>query len=253
MSRLYVYGLMQQPPAEPISALPLGGEGRVFSLPADGFSALVSETDQTEILQTRKYMLAHARVLEEAMRQGALLPVRFGTIVDRIETLEAALRPQRGYVLDAFGRVGGRAEYGLRIGWVREVVMREIVQGSPDIARRYEALQGKPAAATHFERIELGRAVGERMEAARADEERRLVEKLQGVFSEIRVRPFEEDIQVLKAELLVSNEGEAALFERLEALQAAQPGRFEIRCVGPSPAYNFVRIRLEADFAAVAA
>jgi len=156
-------------------------------------------------------------------------------------------------VLDAFQRVAGRAEYGVRIAWVREHIMRAIVQGAPEVARRYEALKDKPAAATHFERIELGRAVGELMEAARADEERRLVEALQGVFSEIRVQPFEEDIQVLKAELLIPADDEAALMARLEAIQAEAPGRFEIRCVGPSPAYNFVRIRLGAEQLAAAA
>lgn len=241
---LYLYGLVEQPLSQELAAGAVCGEGAIRSEPVGSWFGLVSDTAETEILQKRRHMLAHAKALEEAMGLATVLPARFGTVVERLELLEAALRPQSRWVEDAFGRVAGKAEYGVRIAWSREEAMRELVAAHPTLARRFEAIKHKPAAATHFERIEIGREVGALMEAARAEEERRLVEALQGAFSEIRVQPYEEDVQVLKAELLLPVSAEAALFARLEAIEQERPGRLAVRCVGPSPAYNFVRIRL---------
>lgn len=252
MSRLYVYGLTDAAVSAPLAASPVGGQGVIRPAPLKSGVAWVSETAESEILQTRRHMLAHAKALEEAMGLGTVLPVRFGTIVERIEALEAVLAPQLAYVADAFARVAGKAEFGLRVAFVREAILRKLASEEPTLARRYAAMKDKPAAATHFERIELGRMVGEALEAAREAEQRRLIERLQGYFNDIRVQPHEEDVQVLKADVLLAPQQEAPLLERLDALQQEAPGLYEIRSVGPSPAYNFVRIRLDASLAEAA-
>jgi hypothetical protein len=254
MSRLYVYGLTEGAAEAfaPLAAAPVGGHGVIYPVALLGCTAWVSDTEEATILQTRRFMLAHAKALEEAMGLATVLPVRFGTIVHRLEALEAVLAPQMAYVADAFARVAGKAEFGVRVRWVREAILRKLAAEEPALARRYAALKDKPAAATHFERIELGRLVGEMLESARDAAQRGLIETLQGYFNDIRVQPHEEDVQVLKAEVLLTPAQEGPLLDRLEALQHETPGLFEIQCVGPSPAYNFVRIRLDAALAEAA-
>lgn len=246
--KLYVYGLMRagQAPtlAAPAVAEP-GGTIRTLSLGA--LSALVSDISLDEVVSTRRNLLAHTRALEEAMAAGPVLPMRFGIIAAGEAQLSRAVLPQAEKLLELLDRLEGRAEYGVRIAWSRDVVMREVVSENPVLAARHEAIRGKPEAATYYERIDLGRDVAEALSMKRTQEEAALFQRMAAIAVDRVLHAPDDDVQALKADLLVDVVREAELQKLLEAIEAERPGRLTVRLVGPAPAYNFVRVRLALE------
>src|SRR5579863_6729186 len=78
---MYVYGVTRaagRPPrGEGIGGAPLR------RVAARGTAALVSELPPGEIRLGRAEMVTHTRVLEDALARGTVLPMRFGTTVER--------------------------------------------------------------------------------------------------------------------------------------------------------------------------
>jgi hypothetical protein len=59
-------------------------------------------------------LLTHERVVQAVMKDGAVLPLRFGTMLDGEKSLEAVLVTRRDDLLRALARVRGRVEIGVR-------------------------------------------------------------------------------------------------------------------------------------------
>ena len=80
---LYLYGIF---PATGVHEITLEGLDRqpVKSHTMDEFTFLYSEAQQSKYLASRRNLLGHERVLEQAMEQGyrTLLPLQFGLIVN---------------------------------------------------------------------------------------------------------------------------------------------------------------------------
>ncbi|MFM7370159.1 MAG: GvpL/GvpF family gas vesicle protein, partial [Sphaerospermopsis kisseleviana] len=79
---LYLYGIFPESISNSLELKGLDGQ-TVQSQVIDGFTFLYSEACQEKYLASRRNLLAHERVLEEAMKAGfhTLLPLRFGLVV----------------------------------------------------------------------------------------------------------------------------------------------------------------------------
>jgi hypothetical protein len=78
---LYVYGVLPAPfdAASLNGAAGVGGNA-VRLLTQGDLAALVSDVGATPVTRTRRNLLAHTAVLEQAMPNATVLPLRFGTV-----------------------------------------------------------------------------------------------------------------------------------------------------------------------------
>lgn len=252
MSPVYVYGLVTPGAAASLGPIlpglaALGGAPEVSLQDLGPVAALVSAHDGSEVLQTRRNMLAHTRVLEAVMPATTVLPMRFGIVADSPDALAASLAPRGDELTGLLVRFDGLAEYALRIGWDRDVAMRTLVAASPELRARHAALRDKGAEA-HYARIDLGRAVAEALDRRRQAAEKTLLATLRPLAKDTILRAPEEDVETLRADFLLPGGAEAGFLAAIEAACARldfAPGTSpRIRCVGPAPIYNFVSISL---------
>lgn len=243
MSFLYVYGLTRPGLDLRIETAAVVGAA-VRTLPLPGFDALISEIDTPEIKQTRRNMLAHTRVLEEALKFGPVLPTRFGLIAESAEQIAAAVESQRPKLAELLTRLDGKVEMGVRINFDRAAIMREIAAENPAIAARIAQLRKLPEAATHFERIDLGQAIAQLLANKRSAEETALFAQLAPVAEDRLLQAPDDDIQALKADCLICASAEAQFTAFVEALAQKGEGRWNVRLIGPAPPFNYVRVRL---------
>src|ERR1700694_5306833 len=75
----YVYGVLSADD-DPPQIAGIGG-APLHEVTSDGIAALVSDLSDKELRLGREEMTAHARVLEEALQQGTVLPMRFGVVM----------------------------------------------------------------------------------------------------------------------------------------------------------------------------
>jgi hypothetical protein len=232
----------------------LGGERPVL-LGLGGRAVIASPHECGEILQTRRRMLAHTRVLEAAMSAATVLPMRFGLVASDMADVEAMIAEHAVDIDTQLARIEGQVEIGLRIRFPREAALAALLADQPGLAAERDRLRGHGAGA-HFERIELGRRVAEGLDRRRTEAQRQLAARIAPLCTDHVLRPPEEDVEVLRAECLLPADAEpgfAAAVQAAIAPCAFAPGaEAAIRLVGPVPPYHFVDLVLRQPGVAAA-
>lgn len=243
---VWLYAILPGDVSDEIEAAPLPGGGAPGLLRLGRLALLAGEAPAAEVRRTRRNMLAHAKALEAALAAGPVLPMRFGLIAAAGDAAAAAERQEEA-LCARLAALEGRAEYGLRISWEQPAAMAALAAARPDLAaerarlaKRGEA--GRPAM------IELGRVVGEALAERRKAAQKALLKALVPLADDHVLRAPETDLEALRAEFLLRRDGAeeflAAARAAAEATGFAE-GPPALRWIGPSPAYNFVDIRLD--------
>ena len=131
--------------------------GRVQLVRHGGLAALVSEVDLTARLGTPADLQAHAQILDAAMVEVPVLPLRFGTVM---ATKDAVARELLAVYQEAFAaalkEAEGRAQYVVKGQYAEQAVLTEVLAELPAAASLAKQIRGKDPDATRQARIRLG-------------------------------------------------------------------------------------------------
>lgn len=214
---LYVYAITDSP-ADPRGA---GLHGAPLQrIDGGGLAAVVSEHAVTPELD-EELLWAHEQVVEELMSFATILPLRFGSSVERPEALVAMMEERREEFLAALERVRGAVEISVRAELP--------APGVGDPASRAES-------GTAYLRE---RAERERRSKDAAD----LVHRPLAALARRSLPPAHlRDPRQFKAAYLVEEAGVEAFGGRVAELNADLEG-IRVGCTGPWPPYSFVTER----------
>src|ERR1700760_4024787 len=135
-------------------------------------AAVVSDSAISEYDNSRRNMMAHMLVLEEAMEHFTLLPVRFGTVAANAHELEQRLlTPRYEELTGLLEQMRDRIELGLKAFWHEGAALEEVVRDNEPIRRMRDSLNGRSLAETYYDRIRLGEAVEKALAQKRARDE----------------------------------------------------------------------------------
>jgi hypothetical protein len=191
--------------------------------------------------------LRHERVVEHFARQAAVVPLRFGTIYLRRESVARMLEERRAALRSVLPRLEGRDEWGVNLYVERGVLRGEVERVSPRLRELAEraAASGPGQAYLLRKKIEAARDEETRAETRRAatEVERRLAAASDGA-ARLRVLKDETGEQgevAAKLAFLVARAKFGEFRAEAERLAAAySPLGFRLELTGPWPAYNFV-------------
>lgn len=245
-SSIYVYGLIRAEDADPISARAVGDPNEPVTIVSHGrIAALVSAIEQQEMMPTRRQMLAHTKVLEAAMADRPVLPMRFGIIVPNQATLLQVIGPRSAELRRLLDQIDGRIEVALKASWDEQSMWREVAAEHPDLAGTGRALKSGGEQQTYYERIELGRAIGAALEEKRAQARRRLMDIVAPLAVEVKELAPLDDAMFAHFALLVEKRSEPVLYQTIVALEQSESAGQTFRYVAPIPPYNFVTVKLD--------
>jgi hypothetical protein len=246
---LYIYGLMRAEDG-PRAVEALGDES-VQTVEHGGVCALVTDMEEGDLRLRRESALAHSDTLQAAFKHGPVLPVRFGTLLPDVASLEAGLLAPRATALRARLEVlDGLAEMQVKASYLEEPLLRSIVAGDPRLAQTAARIRELPPAATHFERISLGEAVHQSVQARREADAQRLLAELQPLAVAVSAREPGLERGVLNASFLVSEERLKEFDGAVERLAEQDAERIKFRLIGPMPAHSFTEGAWDAPVAA---
>ncbi|MGF1454735.1 MAG: GvpL/GvpF family gas vesicle protein [Alphaproteobacteria bacterium] len=244
----YVYGIVRARDWASSSVFhqpPLPGAETPHIVWSGERGVIVSPMIMGEIDPTRRNMMAHTKVLEEAMAMGPVLPVRFGTLADRPEALSTIL-DDHGTDLDTlFARIAGRVELGVKVFWNMERLFAEIGEEDSKIRQLREKLAGTSEAQSYYQRIDLGRRIEDALAVKREQEAAALMALLSPLAEETRTPAVTEDRMVLNGAFLVEAAREAAFDAVVEDIRTRQEERVTVRYVGPVPPYSFITLSID--------
>ncbi|HEX3559968.1 MAG TPA: GvpL/GvpF family gas vesicle protein [Pyrinomonadaceae bacterium] len=258
---LYVYCVGERDALAPLFGVELPGaiEGESgLELVGEGLAAVVSRVPLADYGEealpsrladaawTATRALRHERVVEHFARRAAVVPLRFGTIYLRRESVEGMLEERSAQLRSVLARLGGREEWGLNLSVERARLREEVANVSQRLREMRARAEGSAPGQAYLlrKKIEALRDEEARAETRRVAAE---VESSLAVVCDGAAR-----LRVLKDE--ATEQGElAARFAFLVArrrfdefrtaaeqlAEAHAPHGFRFELTGPWPAYNF--------------
>jgi Gas vesicle synthesis protein GvpL/GvpF len=244
-SATYVYGVLSAE-HEPPSIKGIGG-APLREITSDGIAALVSDMNGHELTLGREEVAAHARVLEQALEGGTVLPMRFGVVMAGEPAVKTALLDAHlDELRDQLSEMSGKVELRLRAVYDEHALMREVVQEDLDVARLRDSLRGAPEDATYYGRIQLGELVAKAVERKRESDAAALLDSLAPLALDMKISDPNNERVVLNASFLVERERMGAFDEAVDTIGLAQADRMRLKLTGPLPPHSFVRLHTEA-------
>jgi hypothetical protein len=242
----YVYCIIRSSKALKLGQSTIAGEvGDVYTVNFKDLAAVVSDVPIGSLDSTRENVLAHEHVNETVMRDHTVIPMSFGTIFKTREDILELLRSAHDAFFDVLSKMQNKLEFGLKVLWDRDAIIRELEEQDEDI-RRLKSEIASQKGSTYFARMQYGRLIESGLERWAEHYVSGILEKLRDVAVAARVNKPIGDKMILNGAFLVSRDKERAFDARVKRV-AAQHEKLTFKYTGPWPPYNFVNIRLKLE------
>jgi hypothetical protein len=242
----YVYCVIEA--SDPLRFGPIGigaNPSEVYSVHYKDLAAVVSDAPLEVLDSTREHVLAHERVNETVMREHTVIPMSFGTIFKTREDIVELLRSAAEAFGDVLNKMQNKLEFGLKILWDRDQVIREVENEDDDISRLKKEISGQKGP-TYFARMQYGRLVDAALQARSEQYVAAILEQLRDVSVASRINKPIGDKMIMNAAFLISRDQESAFDTKVKSI-ASQFDKLTFKYTGPWPPYNFVNIRLKLE------
>jgi hypothetical protein len=258
----YVYGVVEANTTLPDGLTGVDDRRPVRLIEREGLAAIVStvllsEFDEeplrrhlNDVAWLEEKARRHEDVLEAALGQGAVVPLRLCTVFASEHQVGEMLRREREVLLDALVRLDGKAEWGVKVFADPRALEREVLIRSDS----GNDAEGVPAGTAYMNRKR--REASARAEAEEVADEwsHEIHERLAAQVAEALLNPLQRSEasghggeMLLNGVYLVAD-ADADRFRELVSRLAEVFDRrgVDIALTGPWPGYNFVKSSIEA-------
>jgi hypothetical protein len=209
------------------------GEPSFLTVAHGPLVGLVSSTPDEEALPTRANLLHHTRVLERAIEQTTVLPMRFGVVVPDTDTLVADfLAPEQERLLATLDRLAGHVELRLRGSYQEAHVIREVLDEDPRAAR----LRGRGGTDA---KMELGERIVAGIDRRRDRDMATVAAKLRPHVAAASRSDVAQPLDAFSWSFLVPETGRDAFERAVDELGEELAPVVELELVGPVPPFSF--------------
>ncbi len=242
----YIYGIIAANQRREFGPIGIGARGDVvYTLLYRDLAAIVSTSPIVKYPVTRDNSMAHAKVLEKAMEEYTILPVRYCTIAEKEEAvIEKVLKNRYQEFIDLLREMEGKVELGVRVRWTDlDAIFAEVVEENKDIQAIKKALlsernEQKKYAGT----IKIGQLVQKALEEKKKREAGELLEALRPLSLDCKENQFYGDMNLVNAAFLVAQEKEREFDRKMQELEKVYGERKKLKYIGPVAPYNFVEV-----------
>jgi hypothetical protein len=242
----YVYCVIHAVKALNFGPLGLGGEpAEVHTVNFKDIAAVVSDTPIAIHEPTRANVLAHERVNETVMRDFTVIPMSFGTVFKTRDDIHELLRSAYDAFKDVLVKMEDKLEFGLKVLWDRDVIVKELETENEDIRRLKSEITSQKGS-TYFARMQYGRLVDGALQARSERYVHEIFDALRPVSVASRANRPIGDRMIMNAAFLVRRDKEID-FDAVVKSIGAEFDKLTFKYTGPWPPYNFVNIRLKLE------
>src|ERR671912_937049 len=242
----YVYCIIEA--TDPLKFGPIGigaDPSDVYTVHYRNLAAVVSDAPLEVLDSTREHVLAHERVNETVMREHTVIPMSFGTIFKTREDIVELLRSAYEAFADVLNKMQDKLEFGLKVLWDRDEIVRSIEAEDEDIHRLKSEISSQKGS-TYFARMQFGRLIDAALQQRSERYVAEFLQRLRDVSVASRVNRAIGDKMIMNAAFLVQRDQEQAFDRRIKDI-ASHFEKLTFKYTGPWPPYNFVNIRLKLE------
>jgi hypothetical protein len=217
----------------------------VYTVNYRDMAAVVSDVPIVPLDSTRENVLAHERVNELVMRDNTVIPMSFGTIFKTREDILELLRSAYDAFNDVLNKMEDKLEFGLKVLWDRDEIVKVIEQEDEDIHRLKTEISSQKGS-TYFARMQYGRLIDTALQQRSERYVAEFLQRLRDVSVASRINRAIGDKMIMNAAFLVQRDLMDHFDRRIKEI-ASQFDRLTFKYTGPWPPYNFVNIRLKLE------
>jgi gas vesicle protein GvpL/GvpF len=246
---VYVYSIIECADPRVFGKIGIGGRGdEVYTVHYRELAAVVSRTPLVVYDPTRENALAHEHVNEVLIEAGFTpVPMSFGTIFKTEKDALEFLKDTYDALRDVLDRMKDKLEYGLKVNWDREAVLREIEEENEEIGRLKAEITSDQQRSTYFARMQLGRLVEQALSERSDRFVRDIYDELRDAAIASRSNKVIGDKMIMNAAFLVARDQAKDFDGKVQQIAKRHEGKLTFRYTGPWPPYNFVTIRLQLE------
>lgn len=264
----YVYGIVRSDEGALVERLPEEGidpAHPVYALPHQAIQAVVSkvslqefgqeelEANLEDIQWVEAKVLAHQRVLEAALADHTLVPMRFCTIYRSESGVQEMLAQHYDDFVEALAHLEGKQEWGVKIYCDGPTLAQRVGETSDRVKELKAEMEQKSSGAAYFLRKKVDEAVAEEVERVSDEYAQRSHDLLSSHAEDAIINPLQskeltgrDEAMVLNGAYLIAEERLAAFRAELESLEEEHGDLgFIYEMTGPWPPYNFASTCIE--------
>jgi hypothetical protein len=179
------------------------------------------------------------------MHQHTVIPMSFGTVFKTDDDIIELLRSAYDAFTDVLNKMQDKFEFGLKVLWDRDQIIREIEEEDEDI-RRLKGEISSQKGSTYFARMQYGRLIDVALQARSERYVNEVFHALRDVSVASRSNKPIGDRMIMNAAFLVARAMEPAFDVRVKDI-GLRYEKLTFKYTGPWPPYNFVNIRLKLE------
>lgn len=242
----YVYCILSAGGAKTIEEPLTGIEGHgVDTISFRDIAAFVSRHHSSMIYRaSRDNVLTHEKVVESAMREHAVLPVRFSTIAASEEDIGIILEKEYDRFRDLLDRFEGKVELGLKAVFQENTIYDDILEKYEKIRVSKERIAGLPSKKAYRLQVEVGKMVESALQEEKGICKDNILSKLSPLALELKSNETYGELMILNTSFLVEKRREAEFDQAVGALDSKHSRKIRFKYVGTLPPYNFVNLTI---------
>ncbi|MEY2978268.1 MAG: GvpL/GvpF family gas vesicle protein [Prochlorotrichaceae cyanobacterium] len=208
------------------------------------FVFLYSFAQQERYLASRKNLMGHARVLEEAMSAGFRnhLPLPLNRLIFQTwgEVEAQIITPYQDHLRALFERLVGKREVGLKIYWDEAAELERLLEHNEPLQQQRDRLEGRQLSMDEIIRI------GQAIETALTNHQTQIIEVFQTHLTPLAIEVVENDLQtesmIYNSAYLIEWDQEFAFSQVVEDLDNKFENRLRLRYNNFTAPYNFASL-----------
>ncbi|MFZ9738109.1 MAG: GvpL/GvpF family gas vesicle protein [Prochlorotrichaceae cyanobacterium] len=239
----YLYGIFPAPGPQGLDLQGLDKQEVKTHTIAD-FVFLYSSAQQERYLASRKNLMGHAKVLEDAMSAGFRnhLPLPLNRLIFQTwaEVEAQIITPYQDHLKILFEHLVGKREVGLKIYWDEAAELERLLEHNEPLRQQRDRLEGRQLSMDEVIRI------GQAIETALTNHQTQIIEVFQTHLTPLAIEVVENDLQtesmIYNSAYLIEWDQESAFSQVVEDLDSKFENRLRLRYNNFTAPYNFASL-----------
>lgn len=216
-------------------------EGELFTIKYRDISAIVSEAEIKQYKPTRKNNLVHEINIEKIMKNGNVLPFRFGVVAKNKGEILKLLEEKHGSFKELLKTVNNRFEMGVKVSYPNlKDVLSFIGETHPVIMQLKK--EKRNVLGNQNMIIDVGRIIEQELNEISLRYKDNIYSKLSSFATKSIISENLSNEMILNASFLIEKNREKDFDSLVYKLDEENKGKLNFKCAGPFPPYGFVKL-----------
>jgi len=255
----YYFYCVRYSNGSPLTAFGIDGKSKTEICSLGDIEAIISPVDllkygSKEIAKNAKedlkWIIKHAqmheRVIEEAMKESAVVPMKFGVVFKNKKNLEDTLHKNSDKFKKILKSLDGKEEWSVKIYVNEKKLKDEIKNRNKTLKKELKNAKKLPKGADYFKELEVEEKVNRILLKEIEKYSKSFFKALKSLAESARENKIlskefvgKDDSMILNSAYLVKKDNIKRFKKKLKELESSNES-FIFECTGPWPPYNFV-------------